>query len=62
MRRPLVIYDFATDPFCISLYMRKILFSFSSVWTEEEILVQEKTTKEIQLKSKQRGRGGGPSV
>jgi hypothetical protein len=25
--RPLVIYDFATAPFWISLYMRKILFS-----------------------------------
>jgi hypothetical protein len=29
-RRPLVIYDFATAPFWISLYMRKILFSFLS--------------------------------
>ncbi len=28
MRRPLVIYDFATAPFWISLYMRKIWFSF----------------------------------
>jgi hypothetical protein len=28
MRRPLVIYDFATAPFWISLYMRTILFSF----------------------------------
>ncbi len=26
----LVIYDFANDSFCISLYMRKILFSFLS--------------------------------
>ncbi len=33
MKRPLVIYDFATAPFWISLYMRKILFSFLSVWT-----------------------------
>jgi hypothetical protein len=32
MRRPLVIYDFATAPFWISLYMRKILFSFLSVY------------------------------
>jgi hypothetical protein len=31
IRRPLVIYDFATTPFRISLYMRKILFSFLSV-------------------------------
>ncbi len=31
MRRPLVIYDFATAPFWISLYMRKIWFSFLSV-------------------------------
>ncbi len=28
MRRTLVIYDFATAPFWISLYMRKMLFSF----------------------------------
>ncbi len=28
MRRPLVIYDFATAPFWISLYMRKIWFLF----------------------------------
>jgi hypothetical protein len=28
MRRPLVINDFATAPLWISLYMRKILFSF----------------------------------
>jgi hypothetical protein len=26
----LVIYGFATNPFCISLYMRKFLFSFLS--------------------------------
>jgi hypothetical protein len=32
MRRPLVIYDFATAPFRISLYMRKILFYFLSVY------------------------------
>jgi hypothetical protein len=31
MRRPLVIYDFATALFWISLYMRKILYSFLSV-------------------------------
>ncbi len=29
MRRPLVIYDYATDPIWISWYMRKIWFSFS---------------------------------
>jgi hypothetical protein len=32
MRRPLVIYDFETAAFGISLYMRKILFSFLSVY------------------------------
>jgi hypothetical protein len=33
MRRTLgVIYDFATAPFWISLYMRKLLFSFLSVY------------------------------
>ncbi len=31
-RRPLVIYDFATAPFWISSYMRKIWFSFLSVY------------------------------
>jgi hypothetical protein len=31
IRRSLVIYDFATDPVWISLYKRKILFSFLSV-------------------------------
>ncbi len=28
IRKPLVIYDFANSPFWISLYMRKIVFSF----------------------------------
>ncbi len=32
MGRPLVINDFATAPFWISLYVRKIWFSFLSVW------------------------------
>ncbi len=32
MRRPLVIYDFATAPFWLSLYMTKNLFSFLSVF------------------------------
>ncbi len=31
MRKPLVIYDFATAPFWISSYIRKIRFSFLSV-------------------------------
>ncbi len=31
MRRPLVIYDFATAPLWITLYMRKSRFSFLSV-------------------------------
>ncbi len=32
MRRPLVIYDFAPDPFSISFYMRKVLLYFLSVY------------------------------
>jgi len=36
MRRPLVIYDFAPDPFGISLYKRKIFFSFFISGTGEE--------------------------
>ncbi len=35
MRRPLVKYDFATAPFWISVYMRKIWFSFLSVYDWE---------------------------
>ncbi len=31
LRRPLVMYDFATDPIWTSLYMKKIWFSFLSV-------------------------------
>jgi hypothetical protein len=31
MRRPLVVYDFASAPLWISLYIRKIGFSFLSV-------------------------------
>jgi hypothetical protein len=34
MRRPLVIYGFATDPCRVSLYMRKIRFSFLSEYFE----------------------------
>ncbi len=30
--KPFLVYDFATAPFWISLYMRKILFSFLSVY------------------------------
>jgi hypothetical protein len=37
MRRPLVIYDFASGPFWISLYMRKILFSFYQCAYQAEI-------------------------
>ncbi len=32
IRKPFLIYDFATAPLWISLYMRKIFFSFLSVW------------------------------
>ncbi len=35
MRRPLVIYDFETDLFWISLYLRKIFYSFLSVHSAE---------------------------
>ncbi len=32
IRKPFLIYDFAPDPIWISIYMRKILFSFLSVY------------------------------
>ncbi len=33
IRKPFLIYDFATAPLYISLYMRKLWFSFLSVYT-----------------------------
>ncbi len=41
MRSPLVIYGFATAPLWISLYTRKILFSFLSVKEENAALFKE---------------------
>ncbi len=38
-RRPLVKYDFATTPFRISLYIRKIQFSFLSVQKTRQSIV-----------------------
>ncbi len=38
IRKPFLIYDFATAPLWISLYMRKILFSFLSVWLVESYI------------------------
>jgi len=32
IKKPFLIYDFAPDPIWISLYMRKIFFSFLSVY------------------------------
>ncbi len=32
IRKPFLIYDFATAPFWISLYMRKMFFFFISAW------------------------------
>jgi hypothetical protein len=47
MRRPLVIYDFATAPYWIFLHLRKILFSFLSVrFSFFYISSNEKTTKQ----------------
>ncbi len=40
IRKPFLIYDFAPDPFWISLYMKKNLFSFLTVhciWLWDEI-------------------------
>jgi hypothetical protein len=50
MRRLLVINDFATAPFWISLYMRKILFSFLLVHGSDGIAAQE----EAQMKESSR--------
>jgi hypothetical protein len=53
MRRLLVIYDFATAPCWISLYMRKILFSFLSVWRKQETKIKSSLVEKdwIQLEN-----------
>ena len=38
IRKPFLIYDFATAPFCISLYLRNIWFSILSVHTRRSVL------------------------
>ncbi len=57
MRRPLVIYDFATAPFWISLYMRKIWFSFLSVHVCKATLQRKNTenSKQVFLEKELRG-------
>ncbi len=37
IRKPFLVYDFAPDPICISLYMKKILFSFLSVYLNQNL-------------------------
>ncbi len=37
IRKPFLIYGFATAPLWISLYMRKILFYFSSVQQQQQL-------------------------
>ena len=39
MRRPLVIYDFVTDPFLISVYMRKIFMYLRAILCTFQISV-----------------------
>ncbi len=41
IRKPFLIYDFATSSFWISFYMRKILFYFLSVCRMAEVTVHE---------------------
>ncbi len=40
MKRPLVIYDFATAPFWISLYIRKIIFFFINEPSKKVLISQ----------------------
>ncbi len=44
LRRPIVIYDFATDPFGISLYMSKIVFRFYQITLHEMKVLHCKMT------------------
>ncbi len=46
IKKPFLIYDFATAPLWSSLYMRKIWFSFLSVWCVHRIWAK---AKEISL-------------
>ncbi len=56
IRKPFLIYDFATAPRRISLYMRKIFFSFLSVYSRLWHMVVVPTH---QPKIDVEGRGGG---
>ncbi len=47
IRKPFLMYDFATAPFIISLYMRKIWFSFLSVY---EWLPVKEQSRELRLR------------
>ncbi len=41
IRNPFLIYDFATTPLWISLYMRKIWFTFLSVYSHLHLVMRE---------------------
>jgi hypothetical protein len=49
IRKPFLLYDFATIPFRISLNMRKILFSFLSVYMHSLNPLQDLKRKQIPL-------------
>jgi hypothetical protein len=61
IRKPFLIYDFAPDPIWISLHMRKVLFSFLSVYQlHREKKYQEKGRRKSLLS--QLWGGGGKGV
>ena len=53
MRRPLVIYDFATAPLWISLYMRKIWF-FLSVYSVSSLYIYYSMEKAFTVTSEEK--------
>ncbi len=54
MRRLLVIYDFATAPFWIFVYMRKIIFSFLSVYSRTVFRKYSSTMSYLRVRTKQK--------
>ncbi len=46
IRKPFLIYDFATAPLWISLYMKKIFFSFLLVYTREYLYILREEKEE----------------
>ncbi len=62
IRKHFLIYDFATAPLYISLYMRKILLSFLSVYCKVGTIIQIKHRQVWRIRDKPNNTQGGCAV